>query len=88
MIEMRKPFIPLSFLKINIGAKRDFLIGFAVALILLGAGGFWDLAVIKQDWELYPLPFELVLLPRYIAGDLFFLLIVVGMFILLWVRTK
>jgi len=62
---------------------RDFLVGLGVGLILLGAGGLWDLAVIKADWKLYPMPFELIWLPRWIAGDLFFCLIIIGTIILL-----
>jgi len=62
---------------------RDFLIGLGVTLILLGCGGFWDLAVIKQDWRMYPFPFELFSLPRCKAADLFFALVVCGMSILL-----
>jgi hypothetical protein len=64
---------------------RDFLLGLAITLILLGTGGFWDLAVVKQNWDSYPLPFETMVLPRWQAGDLFFTLIVLGMFILLLV---
>jgi len=62
---------------------RDFLVGLGVGLILLGAGGLWDLGVIKADWPMYPMPFETMLLPRWLAGDLFFLLIVIGTIVLL-----
>ena len=65
------------------GELRDFLIGFAVMLILLGAGGLWDLAVIKANWSEYPLPFELIWLKRWIAADLFFTMVVLGSLILL-----
>jgi len=62
---------------------RDFLVGLGVGLILLGAGGLWDLAVFKANWQLYPMPFELIWLPRWLAGDLFFCLIIMGTIILL-----
>jgi len=62
---------------------RDFLVGLGVGLILLGAGGLWDLAVIKANWPQYPMPFEIMLLPRWLAGDLFFALTVIGTIILL-----
>ncbi|RLG53732.1 MAG: hypothetical protein DRO00_03120 [Thermoproteota archaeon] len=67
---------------------RDFLLGLAITFILLGTGGFWDLAVVKQNWDRYPLPFETIVLPRSQAGDLFFTLIVLGMFILLLIGNE
>jgi len=54
-----------------------------VGLILLGTGGLWDLAVIKADWPMYPMPYELLWMPRYMAADLFFGLVVIGTIILL-----
>ena len=41
---------------------------------------------IHPDWNPYPFPFELFYLKRHIAGDLFTFLIVLGVFILLFVK--
>jgi len=79
-LKLKSVILEKKVLRIKI---RDLLVCLGVGLILLGAGGLWDLGVIKANWELYPMPFELIWLPRWIAGDLFFALIVIGTIILL-----
>jgi len=80
MLKLKSVILEKKVYKVKI---RDLLIGLGTGLILLGAGGLWDLAVIKADWPMYPMPFTLLWLPRWMAADLFFALIVIGTIILL-----
>ena len=56
-----------------------------LAIIIFCCWGLWDLAIYKTS-GMYPLPFEIVKLPRYIAGDLFVTLIFISTIIILLCR--
>jgi len=67
---------------------RKILLYFAVFLICFSLWGFWDLAIYKANWQMYPMPFEVTYLPRHIAADLFVTTTLIGMFILIYWREK
>ena len=47
--------------------SKKILFAIYTTLILLGMFTLWDLGVVKPDWAVYPLPFEVMRIPKWSA---------------------